>query len=111
MLYEVITYGIEGKSWIALGDPIGPRDEHQELLWRFRELCEQVEGWPVFYEVGHDTLYLYLDLGLTLLKIGEEARVDLQQFSLEGQARNRITSYNVCYTKLLRDPLELPRRF
>ncbi|MDD2464617.1 MAG: bifunctional lysylphosphatidylglycerol flippase/synthetase MprF [Desulfobulbus sp.] len=85
-----IMYAVEGRSWIALGDPIGPLEEHQELLWRFRELCEQSEGWPVFYEVGHDTLYLYLDLGLTLLKIGEEARVDLDKFSLEGKARSGL---------------------
>ncbi|MGE4560144.1 MAG: bifunctional lysylphosphatidylglycerol flippase/synthetase MprF, partial [Desulfobulbus sp.] len=85
-----IMYAVEGRSWIAMGDPIGPLEEHQELMWRFRELCEQAEGWPVFYEVGHDTLYLYLDLGLTLLKIGEEARVDLQRFSLEGKARSGL---------------------
>ena len=85
-----IMYAVEGRSWIALGDPIGPLAEHQELLWRFRELCEQAEGWPVFYEVGHDTLYLYLDLGLTLLKIGEEARVDLEKFTLEGKARSGL---------------------
>ncbi|WP_310599996.1 bifunctional lysylphosphatidylglycerol flippase/synthetase MprF [Desulfobulbus sp.] len=85
-----IMYAIEGRSWVGLGDPIGPQAEHQELIWRFRELCEQAEGWPVFYEVGHDTLYLYLDLGLTLLKLGEEARVPLAGFSLEGKARSGL---------------------
>jgi phosphatidylglycerol lysyltransferase len=85
-----IMYGVAGRSWIALGDPVGPRQEQQELAWRFRELCEQAEGWPVFYEVGHDTLYMYLDLGLTLLKLGEEARVALPQFTLEGKARSGL---------------------
>lgn len=85
-----IMYAVAGKSWIALGDPIGPQSEHQELVWHYYELCRQHEGWPVFYEVGHETLYLYLDIGLTLLKIGEEARVDLHQFSLEGKARSGL---------------------
>ena len=32
-------------------------------------------------------LHLYLDLGLTLLKLGEEARVPLADFTLEGRNR------------------------
>ena len=85
-----IMYAVEGRSWVALGDPIGPREEQPELVWRFRELCEQAEGWPVFYEIGATTLYLYLDLGLTLIKIGEEARIALPQFSLVGKARSGL---------------------
>lgn len=85
-----IMYAVEGRSWVAMGDPIGPAQEHRELIWRFRELCEQAEGWPVFYEVSHDTLYLYLDIGLTLLKLGEEARVPLAGFTLEGKARSSL---------------------
>jgi len=41
----------------------------------------------VFYQVTPDNLPLYVDLGLTLTKLGEEARVPLAQFSLEGPAR------------------------
>ncbi len=82
-----LMYGIEGRSWVAMGDPIGPEDEHTELVWRFREVCDQYGGWTVFYEVGTANLSLYLDLGLTLLKIGEQARVPLDGFSLEGKAR------------------------
>ncbi|MCE5274467.1 MAG: GNAT family N-acetyltransferase, partial [Deltaproteobacteria bacterium] len=44
-------------------------------------------GWPVFYEVGSDNLYVYIDLGMTLVKLGEEARVDLETFTLEGKSR------------------------
>ena len=38
----------------------------------------------MFYQVGADRLPLYIDLGLTLLKLGEEAFVSLPQFSLNG---------------------------
>ena len=41
----------------------------------------------MFYEVQRQNLHFYLDLGLTLLKIGEEARVPLEGFSLEGRNR------------------------
>src|SRR4030042_2817630 len=45
---------------------------------------DRYDGWSVFYEVGRHHLHLYLDLGLTLLKLGEEAMVPLQSFSLDG---------------------------
>src|SRR5207244_3366950 len=82
-----IMYGVEGRSWIAMGDPVGPDDEKQELIWKFRELCDLHAAWTVFYEVQRANVHLYLDLGLTLLKIGEEARVRLDDFSLEGGSR------------------------
>jgi phosphatidylglycerol lysyltransferase len=82
-----LMYGVEGRSWIAMGDPMGADDEKQELIWQFRELCDLHAGWPVFYEVQRRNLHFYLDLGLTLLKIGEEARVPLEGFSLDGGDR------------------------
>ncbi|MGZ4779405.1 MAG: bifunctional lysylphosphatidylglycerol flippase/synthetase MprF [Thermoanaerobaculia bacterium] len=83
----LLMYGVEGRSFIAMGDPVGPEEEKTELIWKFRELCDLHAGWPVFYQVSRSTLHRYLDLGLTLLKIGEEARVPLADFSLEGGSR------------------------
>jgi phosphatidylglycerol lysyltransferase len=85
-----IMYGIAGRSWISMGNPIGQEEEWQELTWQFRNLVDRYNGWPVFYEVGPETLHLYLDLGLMLLKLGEEARVRLEGFSLEGGARKGL---------------------
>ena len=85
-----IMYGIKGRSWVAMGDPVGPAEERTELVWQFYEMCERNGGWTVFYEVGQENLHLYLDIGLTVTKIGEEARVPLKTFSLEGHARRRL---------------------
>lgn len=82
-----IMYGVEGRSWISMGDPVGAEDEKPDLIWRFREICDVHAGWPVFYQVQRSNLHLYLDVGLTLLKIGEEARVPLDDFSLAGGTR------------------------
>jgi phosphatidylglycerol lysyltransferase len=41
----------------------------------------------VFYQVKPQNLPLYIDLGLNLSKLGEEARVPLDTFSLDGAAR------------------------
>lgn len=85
-----IMYGIEGRSWVALGDPVGQEQEREELVWQFRELCDRHGDWPVFYQVGQDLLPLYIDLGLTFLKLGEEARVALETFSLKGDAGKKF---------------------
>ncbi|MBI3802438.1 MAG: bifunctional lysylphosphatidylglycerol flippase/synthetase MprF [Nitrospirae bacterium] len=82
-----LMYGVRGRSWVALGDPVGPQKEGVEIAWRFRELSDLHGGWTIFYQVGQEYLPLYLDLGLTLLKLGEEARVPLGAFSLEGGSR------------------------
>ncbi len=82
-----VMYAVEGRSWVAMGDPVGPPEEWPDLLWSFRELVDRHAGWTVFYQVRPDALPLYLDLGLTLLKLGEEARVRLDRFTLDGAAR------------------------
>ena len=96
-----IMYAVQGRSWVAMGEPIGPQEEWRNLVWDFRELCDRYNGWPVFYQVEKEHLDLYLDLGLTFLKLGEEARVDLQEFSVSGSAhsglrhsRNKIQKQN-----------------
>jgi phosphatidylglycerol lysyltransferase len=87
---SMIMYGVAGRSWIALGDPIGPEGERGELAWRFRESADQHGGWPVFYEVSAKHLPIYIDLGLTLFKLGEEAIIPLPGFSLEGGVRKAL---------------------
>lgn len=81
-----VMYGLHGRSWIALDDPVGPPEERAELAWKFRELADRFDGRAVFYRVDAENLPLYVDLGLSLLKIGEEARVPLAAFSLDSPA-------------------------
>jgi phosphatidylglycerol lysyltransferase len=89
-----IMYAVAGRSWVALGDPAGAASERAELAWRFRELADRHGGWTVFYQVGKGDLPLYVDLGLTLMKVGEEARVSLHDFSLDGSARKGLRRAN-----------------
>ncbi|HTX04963.1 MAG TPA: bifunctional lysylphosphatidylglycerol flippase/synthetase MprF [Steroidobacteraceae bacterium] len=85
-----LMYQVAGHSWIALGDPVGPRAGAEELIWRFRELSDRHGGQTVFYQTGAERLPLYADLGLAPLEIGEEARVSLPDFTLEEPARSAL---------------------
>jgi phosphatidylglycerol lysyltransferase len=84
-------YGVQRSTWVALGDPVGPPDRLSGLVRQFLERCDDFGGTPVFYEIARDGLHRYADYGLTFVKLGEEARVDLQAFTLLGRpaARHR----------------------
>ena len=83
-----IMYQASGSSWVSMGDPVGPTALHEPLVWTFIENCDGMAVSPVFYQVTPDNLPLYIDLGLTLSKLGEEARVPLDTFS-PGRRRAR----------------------
>lgn len=79
-----------GGSLIAMGDPVGPPEVARALIWRFREEADRLGLRPAFYQVGEAYWQTYLDQGLTLVKLGEEAMVSLQGFQLEGRERAEL---------------------
>lgn len=86
----LVMYATAGRSWIAMGDPVGPEPEGRELGWHFQAICQRHGAWPVFYQVGEERLGRYVEMGLSLMKLGEEARVPLEGFSLEGSRRAEL---------------------
>jgi phosphatidylglycerol lysyltransferase len=82
-----LMYAKHGRTWAALHDPVGPRDEWPELIRTFVMLAHKHGGRAAFYQVRADSLPLYLDSGLTLMKLGEEARLALDTFDLNGPKR------------------------
>lgn len=83
-----IMYAVSGRSWITMGDPVGDVKAGRRLVWSFAEAADRAGGRAVFYGVMPDMLPHYLDLGLSILKTGELARVPLADFNLEGKNRH-----------------------
>ena len=83
-----VMYARQGGSWIALFDPVGPLEVWPTLIWRFVETARAAGGRAAFYETTPEQLALYADTGLQFYKLGEEARVDLAAFSLDGPSRS-----------------------
>ncbi len=83
-------YATRGRSLIALGDPIGNASSFQGLIDQFFDLGDVHNYRPCFYQVGAEMLTRYIDLGFSLSKLGEEAVVPLETFSLEGPPRKRL---------------------
>ena len=84
-----VMYGVKGQTFVAMGDPVGPPAAAPDLIRAFLERCDDFGGTPVFYEVRKQNLHHYADFGLTFMKLGESARVDLERFTFEGPAASR----------------------
>ena len=86
----LLMYAVQGRSWVVMGDPVGPVEEWPDLIFQFMEKCRRYTARPVFYQVQPEFLHLYLDHGMSIAKIGEEALVPLKDFNLAGGARQKI---------------------
>jgi phosphatidylglycerol lysyltransferase len=82
--YAFLMYQIQGHSWIVMGDPVGPKDEWPDLLWTLRDRADAAQGRLLLYQITTEALPLAIDMGLHIVKYGEEARVPLAQFTLDG---------------------------
>lgn len=85
-----LMFGVRGRSWVALGAPVGRRSERLELLWRFRELADAHAARPGIYGIGAEDLPDVVELGFSIQKVGESAAVPLESFSIEGRKRGNL---------------------
>lgn len=82
-----IQYAARGRTWVAMGEPVGRDAERKEMIWAFRELCDRHGARPAFYSVRREHIADFIDCGLVVAKIGERALAPLVDFSLEGPKR------------------------
>jgi phosphatidylglycerol lysyltransferase len=98
-----IMYGIQGRSWIALFDPVGAPEEIGELVWRFVEEARAGGGRAVFYQISPALLSFCTDAGMRAFRLGELAVVDLGRFDLKG---SRLAGLRQAVNKGVREGLE-----
>lgn len=79
-----VMYQVRGTSWIAMGDPVGPRAAWADLLWQLRTMADAAQGRLMLYQITPDALEIAIEMGLQIIKYGEEALIDLAAFTLEG---------------------------
>ncbi|MDT8758465.1 bifunctional lysylphosphatidylglycerol flippase/synthetase MprF [Sphingomonas psychrotolerans] len=80
-----LMYRVQGRTWITMGDPVGPLAAWPELVWELRRRCDASRGRLCLYEVSAEMLPLIVELGLQPMKYGEEALIDLTKgFDLQG---------------------------
>jgi len=82
-----LAYGDTGHSLISKGEPVGDAHAGRKLIWQLREKADKEGKRCAFYAVSPRFLPTYLDLGLSILKLGEVGRVDLRGFTLDGSSK------------------------
>lgn len=87
-----IAYVVEGRTALALGDPIGPARNFSSCIEGFKRFCSINDWLPAFYQVLPDYLKLYQRAEFRSIQIGNEGIVDLACFNLEGGQRRSIRS-------------------
>jgi phosphatidylglycerol lysyltransferase len=85
-----VAYKVGGGYAVVLGDPVGPEEEIDPTIRQFIEMCEQNDWRVAFHQVLPDFLPLYRALGLRRLKIGDDAVVELANFTLEGKHAKKL---------------------
>lgn len=89
-----LMYQVKGRSWIVMADPVGPRAAWRDLLWDIRAMADRAQGRLMLYQISADMLEIAIELGLHIIKYGEEALVDLTTFSLDGSHMRSIRQAN-----------------
>jgi len=78
-----VMFGIIRRSWVVLGDPIGPFARWRDLLYQLATEATSHGGWPVFFGVGEAAARICSKLGFAVGKIGDQAIVPADQFAIE----------------------------
>ncbi len=79
-----VMFRPQGRTWVVMGDPVGPRERWGELVWDLRRLADLSNALLCFYQASEAMLPLLVELGLLTMKYGEEAIVDPTAFTLQG---------------------------
>ncbi len=92
---SLISYVVENRVALVLGDPIGPAEDVASVVAAFKEFCSKNDWLAAFYQVLPDYLDVYKSSGFDVLPIGDEAIVKLDCFTLEGSENKTLrNSYN-----------------
>jgi len=92
---SLISYVVENRVALTLGDPIGPADDVLAIIKGFQSLCKSNDWVSAFHQVSPDFIDTYKTAGFETLPLGQEAIVELSQFTLDGSENKTLrNSYN-----------------
>ena len=89
----VVSFGQTMSSAVALGDPVAASpEEFRQVLTEFLDFCDANDWGVAFHQTPATHLPEYAEAGLTAIKIGEEAIVNVMSFTLQGRAMKALRS-------------------
>ena len=85
---SLIMYSKYKDKIIVLGDPIATKENLYSCIEEFQAFTNLYGYDVVFYEIEEKNFSIYHDAGYYFFKLGEEARIDLEEFNLIGSKKS-----------------------
>ncbi|AZB44001.1 bifunctional lysylphosphatidylglycerol flippase/synthetase MprF [Bacillus sp. FJAT-42376] len=85
-----MMYAVYSDKLVVLGDPIGAHESFSRAIMELREYADIRGLTPIFYQTEKDWLSLYHENGYQFFKLGEEAYVNLDEFTLTGKKKANL---------------------
>jgi lysylphosphatidylglycerol synthetase-like protein (DUF2156 family) len=82
----VVNYRLANKVAVVLGDPVCAPEAMEKVIQSFLDFCAHSHWRVAFYQASSAYLSAYHALGLHSFKMGEEAVLNPQTFTLRGSA-------------------------
>src|SRR5437868_2448608 len=85
-----IAYRVEGSVSLASGDPLGDPESWDQAIEAWLGECRAHAWIPGAVSVGERAAHIYRRHGFDALELGDEAIVDLTDFSLDGREMRQV---------------------
>jgi phosphatidylglycerol lysyltransferase len=95
----LISYRQIGNKYIVLGDPIGDETLLEDGLNEFLEFASKRRTIPIFYQVSKRFMSYFQNRDYRFFKVGEEAKVCLKSFTIEGKKSAKIRTAKNKFTR------------
>jgi phosphatidylglycerol lysyltransferase len=79
-----VAYSLWRKFAVALADPVCPAESRNAVIHAFARFCKEQDWEPVFYCAHVVNRTTYEEEGFITFKVGEDARLSVADFKLEG---------------------------
>jgi lysylphosphatidylglycerol synthetase-like protein (DUF2156 family) len=89
---SVVAYGVSGRTAVALGDPVGPPQDTPAAIDAFLKHCKRHHWKPVFCNITAEHGAAYRAAGFDMLGLGDEAVVNVKDFTLAGGKNQKLRS-------------------
>ncbi len=85
----LLAYEHTGNKLVVLGEPIGETSLFKNAIEDFQIFADKLGHTPVFYQVSEKYFPDFHENGYYFFKLGEEAVINLDEFSLAGGGHNK----------------------
>lgn len=101
-----ISYNVARNFAIILEEPVADEEDKMDIIDEFEEFCKEKGLKSAYYRVGEDALQHFVSCKKQKLWIGQEAIVDVENFSLQGKERKSLRNglnslTKKCYTTIV----------